>query len=149
MSYHSRSKILVLTASLSIATVFSATGLIYLLRPLRSGAPQIQDALPLDELAGHAQVDLLLFLAVWIMAGVVLCITIEATRTKVREALPVLAATLLLSSYMLAAVSIFVVRQIPPTNGLLTALATPTIYLATLLATLPSALHRAHRRRSR
>jgi hypothetical protein len=137
MSHYSRSPSPTLTASLSIATVLSATGLTYLLRHLRTGAPQIQDALPLDELSGHAQVDLLLFLAVWIAAGAALRICIDATRIRAHDALPVLIATLLLTAYMLAAISIFVVRQVPLANGLLAALASRTIYLATLLAALP------------
>jgi hypothetical protein len=147
MSFRSRVPSLTLTVSLSIATVLSATGLIYLVRQIRTGAPQIQDALPLDELSGHAQVDLLLFLAVWIAAGAALWVAVDATRISAHDALPVLTLTLFLTAYVLAAISIFVVRQIPLANGFVAALATPSIYLATLPAALPSALRAAAERK--
>jgi hypothetical protein len=118
---------LAVTALLAILTLPAAMGLIYPPAAVDGGAPRIHDALPLDELSGRARVDILVFFAVWIAAGVVVCILIDATRIPGHAALPVLAVTLLLSGYLLAAGSIFVVRQVSLTDGLLAALTTPAV----------------------
>ena len=62
------------TASVAaLSVVLGATGWLYLARPVVSlPGPDVRDVLPLDELAGHARVPLLLYLAVWIPAAALL-----------------------------------------------------------------------------
>ena len=104
----------VLAASvLSLATVVAATGWFYTLHAgTWSAGPRVKDALALDELPGKDRVPLLVFLAVWAVASVLL-----ATLARWAGA-DALTAGLLLGAavggwlYLLNGVSIVVVRQI-------------------------------------
>ncbi len=60
-------------AALGLAVLVAASGWFYVARPLRSlPGPVERDALPLDELSHRASVPLLLYVAVWLTAAVVL-----------------------------------------------------------------------------
>ena len=60
-------------ATLGFAVLLAASGWFYVARPLRSlPGPVERDALPLDELSHRASVPLLLYVAVWLTAAVLL-----------------------------------------------------------------------------
>ena len=76
---------------LAFAIVVGATGWLYLIRP-DSGlpGPPLPDALPLDELSKHSAVPLLVFLAVWGTAALLLGLAEAIDLGRLRE--PVLEA---------------------------------------------------------
>ncbi|MDX6455751.1 MAG: hypothetical protein QOD48_1858, partial [Gaiellaceae bacterium] len=60
---------------LSLAVLVAATGWLYVLRPYDSlPGPRLGDALPLDELSHRGSAALVLYLAVWGTAGVLLAL---------------------------------------------------------------------------
>src|SRR5436309_1994987 len=68
---------------LSLAVIAAATGWLYLIQP-RSAlpGPPVTDALPLDELSRRSAVPLLVFLAVWITAALLLGLMARAARAE-------------------------------------------------------------------
>src|SRR3989442_5297045 len=66
---------------MSLAVVAAATGWLYMIQP-RSAlpGPPVTDALPLDELSRRSAVPLLVFLAVWITAALLLGLIARAAR---------------------------------------------------------------------
>lgn len=123
--------------------VFAATGWLYLMRGhIVMPGPSMPEALPLDELPGHASVPLLPFIVAWGGAGLVLGYAARAARMRMRVAAPLFG---LASGAMLGAatwLSIFVVRQIPSHDALSAALGAPAIYSAAALVTLGALLSR-------
>src|SRR5882724_2918821 len=68
---------------ISLAVVSAATGWLYMIQP-RSAlpGPPVSDALPLDELSRRSAVPLLVFLAVWITAALLLGLIAWASRAE-------------------------------------------------------------------
>jgi lysyl-tRNA synthetase class 2 len=98
----------------SLAVVVTATGWLYLARPdLSLPGPTVRDALPLDELSGHARVPLLLFVAVWVVAGALLGLLARWARAERLTAALLLALGVGGWSYLVNGLSILVVRQVP------------------------------------
>lgn len=130
-----------LVALLVPLIVFAATGWLYLMRGhIAMPGPRMPEALPLDELPGHASVPLLPFVVAWGGAGVVLGCAAAAARIRRQTAAPLLG---LASGVLLAGatwLSIFVVRQIPSAQALHATLAAPAVYSAALLVTLGALL---------
>ena len=114
----------------------AATGWLYLLRSngLNPGGARIRDVLPLDELPGHASVNLLLFFAVWLAAAVAVGLLVRAAR--VERLLAAWLFALATGAFMFAAtgVSIFVVRQIPAAEAFKAASRIEAVYLSAALA---------------
>jgi lysyl-tRNA synthetase class 2 len=110
-----RSVVRTLAACLaSFAVVVTATGWLYLLRPLVSvPGPKVHDALPLDELSGHAKVPLLLVLAIWGVAGGLLGAIARWARVERLTAALLLALGVGGWMYLVNGFSILIVRQIP------------------------------------
>lgn len=139
-------------ALLALAVVAAASGVLYLLRPYVTGwpGPRVREALPLDELAGHASVPLLVFALVWILAGLMLGGLARAARVERLTA--GLLAALVTGGFLYAAsgLSIFVVRQIQSGSAFKHALYVPGVYLAAALAGAGGAtLGRVHQRTNR
>jgi lysyl-tRNA synthetase, class II len=127
--------------SLGFAIVVAASGWLYLVHGgQKAAAPRLSDALPLDELSGHAAVPTLLFLGIWAAAAVLLALVsrlVDADR---------LTAALLLGlgvgtwSYLQTAVSILVVRQVAAEDAFRVAARVHAVYIPALLAGLAGAL---------
>jgi hypothetical protein len=130
-----------LVALLVPLMVLAATGWLYLMRGhIGMPGPRMPEALPLDELPGHASVPLLPFVVAWGAAGLMLGCAARAARVRLRVAAPLcgLASGVLLSAATW--LSIFVVRQIPSGQALDAALAAPAVYSAAALVTLGALL---------
>lgn len=121
--------------------VCAATGWLYLMHGhIAMPGPRIPEALPLDELPGHASMPLLPFIVAWGGAGLVLGRAARAARVRLRVTAPLFG---LGSGVLLAAItwfSIFVVRQIPSAEALSAALRAPAVYSAAALVTLGAIL---------
>ena len=102
--------------------------------------PRVGDALPLDELSHHAAVPVVVFLAVWASAGVVLGLAGRLVRIDRLTAGLLLALLVGLVLYVSTAVSIATVRQIPAQLAFDHAAGFPAVYLAAALAGLGGAL---------
>src|SRR2546422_9033713 len=68
---------------ISLAVVSAATGWLYMIQP-RSAlpGPPVSDALPLDELSRRSAVPLIVFLAVWVTAALLLGLIARACRAE-------------------------------------------------------------------
>jgi len=130
---------------LGLAVLLAASGWLYLLRPHASlGGPRVGDALPLDELPGHATLALPPYLLVWAVAGILLGLLARWARAER------LTAALLLSiavggwAYATTGVSILVVRQIPAEDAFNAATRVNAVWLPALLAGVAGALAGRH-----
>ena len=125
----------------------AAVGWLYLLRGIGGSppGPQIRDALPLDELSGHAAVGAWLFVAVWLLAA--LAAGLLARAARVERLLSALLFALAGGGFLFAAtgVSIFVVRQIPAGEAFKAAGRVEAVYLSVALVGLGGALLGARR----
>jgi lysyl-tRNA synthetase, class II len=120
----------------------AAVGWLYLLRGSGGSlpGPHVRDALPLDELPGHASVNAGLFVAVWLAAALVVGLLARAAR--VERLLSALLFALVSGAIVFAATgaSIFVVRQIPAGEAFKAAGRVEAVYLSAGLAGLGAAL---------
>jgi len=133
-------------ALLGLAVVVGASGLLYLVRPsVRMGGPAIANALPLDELSGHASVPLLVFAAVWAAAGLTLGLVARLARIDRLTAAFALALGVASYSFVATGVSILVVRQIPALDAFHAAARMPAVYMPGALAGLGGALAASRR----
>lgn len=100
---------------LALATVVSATGLLYGVRGATSSlpGPWIADALPLDELPGLARIRLPVFIAVWGIGLVLLALYLRSR--GVNRAGAAGSMTLMIGAWLWVAtsLSLFSVRQVP------------------------------------
>lgn len=139
---------------LSFGVLAAATGWLYLARPSVSlPGPRIRDALALDELAKHSSVPLLLYLAVWCAAAVLLAVLARWARAERLTAGLLLGCGVGAWLYALNGVSILVVRQIPSDQAFRAAAAEQAVIVPAALAGLAGALlgrrHRGVRPRGR
>jgi len=125
---------------LGLVVVVSAQGWLYELRSSTLIGPQVHDALPLDELPRHDSVSLLLFLAVWASAGVL--VGLLARRARVERLTAALLASLATGLWLFLTtwVSLVVVRQVADRQAFHAALHVPVLYLAAGLIGLGCAL---------
>ena len=109
-----------------------ATGWLYWLRASVAHwpGPVVADALPLDELPGHAGVPLLVYLVVFAIAGTMLGLVARALRLDRLTAGLSLAAGTGAWLLMMDALCLFVVRQVPFTEAIRAAARLQPIYLA-------------------
>lgn len=125
----------VVASAASLAVVLAAGGWLYLARPLVSlPGPVVHDALPLDELAGHAKVALLLYLAVWIPAAALLGVIARWARLERLTAALLLAIGVGGWTYLVNGMSILVVRQIPADDAFRAAATEQVVILPLALA---------------
>ncbi len=131
-----------LTASIAaLAVVLAATGWLYLVRPLVSlPGPFVHDALPLDELSGHAKVPLLLYLAVWIPAALLLGLIARWARAERLTAAFLLAIFVGGWTYFINGLSILTVRQISGDDAFTAAATEQVVFLSLALAAAGGAL---------
>jgi lysyl-tRNA synthetase class 2 len=126
---------------LSLAVLVAATGWLYRARPLIAlPGPVAHDALALDELSHHASVPLLLFLAVWVVAAVLLALLARWAGLERLTAGLLLAVAVVGWHYALNGVSILVVRQIPAHQAFHVAAAEPAVALPAVLAGIAGAI---------
>jgi lysyl-tRNA synthetase class 2 len=123
-----------------VAITLAATGWLYVVRAGGLPGPRIREALPLDELARHSSAPLLLFLAVWTVAGVTLGLAVRWAR--VQRSVAVIACTLgtMLLVYVTTGISLAVTRQIAAREALRIAERLGAVYLPAVLVALAVAL---------
>jgi lysyl-tRNA synthetase class 2 len=126
---------------LGLGVLVGATGWLYLMRPsVGLPGPAIRDALPLDELSRHASVSVLLFLAVWSVAGGLLGALARWARVERLTAGLLLALGVGGWAYAVNGLSILIVRQIPADQAFHAAAAEQSVVLPALLAGMGGAL---------
>jgi hypothetical protein len=98
----------------SLAIVVAASGWLYLIQPRHAlPGPPVGDALPLDELSRRSAVPLLVFVAIWGVAAVLLGLVAYAARAERLTAGVILAAGVGGWCYLATGASLFIVRQVP------------------------------------
>lgn len=129
-----------------LATLFAATGWLYLLRPhVGLGGPRVGDALPLDELPHASSVPFPVFLAVWIVAATVLGLVARSARTERLTAGLLSGLAVAVWTYLTTGVSILVIRQIPAAQAFHSAATTRAVVVPPLVAGIAAAfLGRRH-----
>jgi lysyl-tRNA synthetase class 2 len=120
---------------LALGVLVAATGWLYLVRPAapRVGTP-IADALPLDELSGHAAIPLVVFLAVWTIAALLLGAIARWSGAERLTAGLLLALGVGAWTYLVTGLSILITRQIPGHEALHAAAGERAVYLPAALA---------------
>jgi lysyl-tRNA synthetase class 2 len=122
-------------ACLALGVVIAATGWLYLARPRATPAgPSVRDALPLDELSRRASVPLLLFLAVWIVAALLLGAIVRWARMERLTAGLLLALGTGAWLYAANGISILLIRQIPAHQAFQAAAAEQAVVIPAALA---------------
>jgi lysyl-tRNA synthetase class 2 len=133
---------------LALAVAVAASGWLYLLRPAVPG-PRIGEALPLDELSRHAAAPLPWFLLVWLVAGALLGGYARWSHADRLTAALLVGLTVGVFSYLEAAVSISVVRQVPMRDALDAAGTLKAVYLEAIAVAIPVAALARPRARTR
>jgi lysyl-tRNA synthetase class 2 len=128
-------------AAAALLVVFAASGVLYVVHAggIELG-PRVGDALPLDELPGHAAVPLVLFVAVWVVAALLLALLARVIGTERVTAALLLALCVGGLSYVQTAVSILVVRQIAAEDAFRAASTVQAVYIPAALVGLAGAL---------
>src|SRR6516165_2053360 len=119
-----------------------ATGWLYLLRGSAAHwpGPRVADALPLDELPGHDRVALVVYVAVFSVAGMLLGLVTRAVRLgRLTAGLALAVGT---GAWLLTtdALCLLVVRQVPIGTALQAAARLQPVYIAAALAGAAGAL---------
>jgi lysyl-tRNA synthetase class 2 len=123
-----------------VAVVLAATGWLYVVRAGGLPGPRVREALPLDELAKHSTAPLLLFVAVWLAAGVTLGVASRWARVPRSVAVIACALGTMLAVYLATGTSLAVTRQIAARNALHIAEKLGVVYLPAVLVALTVAL---------
>ncbi len=131
--------------ALGLAIVLAPTlaiGCLYLLRApvARWPGPRVPDALALDAIPHHASVPLVVFVALYALAGALLAAACRAVGLNRLAAALVLLTGVGAWSYVMAAASVFVVLQVPATEAFRRAASMQSVYLAAAIAGLAGAL---------
>src|SRR6185437_8332189 len=126
---------------LSLLIVVAAPGWLYLIRPhVRAPGPIVHDALALDELSHHGSVPLVVYLAVWGVAALLLGLVARWLRVERVTAGVLLGVAVGAWLYALNGVSILVVRQIPAHQAFHDAAAEQALVLPAIAAGVVGAL---------
>ena len=125
---------------LAFIVVVAAQGWLYELRASTLAGPRVRDALPLDELPRHDSVSLVLFVAVWALAGIIVGLLVR--RARIERLTAALLSALIVGAWLFATtwVSLVVVRQVANREAFHAATHVPALYLATGLIGLGSAV---------
>src|SRR5712671_1661313 len=102
--------------------------------------PRVADALPLDELPGHDGVPLVVYIAVFAVAGVMLGLIARAVRLDRLTAGLSLAAGTVVWLLVVDVFCLVIVRQVPTGEALRAAASLPSVYIAAALAAAGGAL---------
>ena len=139
------------TASIAgLAIIVATSGWLYLIQPhSKLPGPAVADALPLDELSRRSAVPLLVFVAVWGTAALLLGLVAYAARVERLTAGLVLALGVGGWGYLATGASLLVVRQIPADQAFHAAAGRQAVYLPAALAGLSGALAGRARRSAR
>ena len=125
----------------SFAVVLAASGWLYVIQPhSHVPGPAIADALPLDELSRRSGVPLLVFVAVWATAALLLGLIARAARAERLTAGLMLGLGIGGWAYLETGLSLFIVRQVPADQAFHAAATQKAVYLPALLAGLAGAL---------
>ena len=137
--------------TLAFAIVVAASGWLYLIRPWTAHVPGplVRDALPLDELARHAKAPLIVFLAVWLVAGALLATLVRLTRAERLTAALLLALGVGTWAFAYTGLAILIVRQVTPDQAFAAAAAVNAVYLPPVVAGLAGAVGGRARRCAR
>jgi lysyl-tRNA synthetase, class II len=126
---------------LALAVLLAATGWLYLLRPVVAlPGPVVHDALALDELSRHGSTSVVLYVAVWGAAAVLLGLLARWARADRLTAGMLLALSVAGWLYGVNGVSILVVRQIPAHDAFHAAAAEPAAVIPAVLCGIGGAL---------
>jgi lysyl-tRNA synthetase class 2 len=123
-----------------LAVAVAASGWLYLLRPLGPDRPRVGDALPLDELARKGATSLVVFVAVWAAAALLLGLIARAAGAERLTAALLLALGVGLWTYLATGVELLIVRQIPAHDAYTAAASLRAVYVPAALAGLGGAL---------
>jgi lysyl-tRNA synthetase, class II len=124
----------------ALAVAIAATGWLYLLRSRAEFRPRIGDALPFDELARHDSTSLVLFVAVWLAAGLLLGLIMRALSVERLTAAVLLTLGVGLWGYLAVGVALLTVRQIQAHEAFAAAASLRAVYIPAALAGLGGAL---------
>jgi lysyl-tRNA synthetase class 2 len=139
-----------LASIIGLAIVVAASGWLYVIQPhSRLPGPAVADALPLDELSRRSAVPLLVFLAVWGTAALLLGLIAYAARVERLTAGLVLALGVGGWGYLVTGVSLLIVRQVPADQAFHAAAERQAVYLPAVLAGLAGSLAGRARRSAR
>src|SRR2546423_9371467 len=106
---------LTVASTVAFAIVVAASGWLYVIQPHSAlPGPAVTDALPLDELSRRSAVPLLVFLAVWITAALLLGLIARAARADRLTAGLMLALALGGWAYVTSGLSSVTGRPHPP-----------------------------------
>jgi lysyl-tRNA synthetase class 2 len=134
----------------SFAVVVGAMGWLYVIQPHSAvPGPAVPDALPLDELSRRSAVPLLVFIAVWGAAAVLLGFIARAGRAERLTAGLMLALAVGGWAYLQTGISLLIVRQIPAHQAFHAAAGKTAVYLPAVLAGIAGALGGVVRSRNR
>ncbi len=135
---------------LGLLLTVASVGWLYIIRSdFATPGPRIGDALPLDELAGHATVEALVLLAVWSVAAVLFGLVASVARIERLTAAFLFALGVGVFLYASTGVSILVVRQIGTDEAFQAAGHVQPVYIAAALAGLGGAALGVRRSRIR
>jgi lysyl-tRNA synthetase class 2 len=126
---------------LGLFVLLAATGWLYMIRPQVGGlGPSLPEALPLDELANKAGLPLLVFVAVWGIAAMILGLLARVARLERLTAAIVLALGVGTFEFLAVGVSLAIVRQVPLHSAFHAATQARAVYAPALLAGLGGAI---------
>jgi lysyl-tRNA synthetase class 2 len=121
--------------------LLAVTGWLYLARPVvPHGGPTVNDALPLDELPGRAAASVALFVAIWMVAALLLALLARWARAERLAAGLLLAAGVCGWQYAINGFSILVVRQVPAHQAFHAAASERAVVIPAALAGIAGAL---------
>ena len=124
----------------ALAVLIAATGWLYVVHPRLALGPALPHALPLDELSKRSAAPLLVFVAVWGAAGLMLGLLARLVGVERLAAALFLALGVGSWTFLTTGVSLLVVRQIPALEAFHAAGLMPAVYLPAALAGLGGAL---------
>jgi len=135
---------------LVLAVVVATAGWLYVVRANGLPGPRVRQALPLDELAKHAAAPLVWFVAVWIVAALVLVALSRWARVDSLTAALLLALATNVLLYVMTGTSLAITRQIPMRDALHVAGKLGVVYLpAAIVGVVVAAFGRAENPRRR
>ncbi len=125
---------------ITLAVLLATSGCLYLLAGVDFGGPRLADALPLDELSHRDAVPLLWFVLVWGAAAAAIALLIRPLGLgRVRSGVAV-ALVVWVWTYLITAVSVMTVRQIPAEDAFHATAARHAVVLPALLGLFAGAL---------
>jgi hypothetical protein len=128
----------VLAALGTVLLLTAAVGWLYLVRIVVAGwpGPQLPNALPLDVLAGHDRIPVLVYVVTFAVVGAVIGRCLRRLGRGGASTLAVIALGVWVTLYLFDVLSVFTVRQIPFVSSLGEAFSLLPAYLGAALVAL-------------